>query len=97
MNPPLLELTDFCDKQKLCGVLVGENKKEFNSDLQGIEKLRNQLSHAATSIDLRQERADVDNLVLQFENARHWLTELTSLLGEPEQSDPPDHPSSGPS
>lgn len=79
MNPPLLELTDFCDKRQLCRMLVEGSKSVFDKELEDLGVLRDQLAHAATFIDAAQGQAAVTRFVGQFENAKRWIRVLTEL------------------
>jgi predicted transcriptional regulator len=71
-NPPLLELTDFCDKRDIVRSIFGLSKK-FKEELASIEELRNQVAHAGNYA------ADDIQLVAfleRLERARYWIDEL---------------------
>lgn len=71
-NPPLLELTDFCDKRDIVRNIFGLSKK-FREELMAIEELRNQVAHAGNYA------ADDVQLVAfleRLERARYWIDEL---------------------
>lgn len=71
-NPPLLELTDFCDKRDIVRRVFGLSQK-FEKELQGIEELRNQVAHAGNyAADDGQLATFLDRL----ERARYWIEEL---------------------
>jgi hypothetical protein len=80
MNPPKVELTDFCDKRDLCKQLVTSTPKSaFVSDLEALEELRNQIAHASTFVDQSQDRTSVAAFIAKFESARRWIDELSRL------------------
>jgi CBS domain len=80
MNPPKVELTDFCDKRELCKhVLDIARRSGFVADLVALEELRNQLAHAATFVDQSQPRTNVAAFAGRFERARAWIDELSTL------------------
>ena len=75
-EPPLLELTDFCDKRELILKLgLRLEKKRFNRELKKLEELRNKLSHAGEYIS---GDRDVAWFTKQLQNAEHWIDEITS-------------------
>lgn len=74
IDPPLLELTDFCDKRDVLAKkgLLGTSKAEGVKDLRRIEELRNSVAHAATyAQDSRQLREFVGLLELTEAWIRH--------------------------
>ncbi len=77
VDPPLVELTDFCDKRdilkkqlKLTGI--------FRRDMERIEDLRNSLAHAGTFVT---SEADLQKFIETMDKARHWTDELRNYLG----------------
>lgn len=75
LNPPLLELTDLCDKRQILKKSLGLSSI-FEKDLATIEKLRNSVAHAGSYA------ADADGLarfVRRFTQAENWIKELESM------------------
>ena len=79
MNPPRIELTDFCDKRELIASAIGHEKKKFVTAMRDIEDLRNQLAHASTFILPDNLSASVTILVDNFEAIRHWTVRLETI------------------
>jgi hypothetical protein len=75
LDPPLLELTDFCDKRVAVARLFNLGQ-EFIAQLEGIEELRNSVAHAATFIS---NDADLEQFVRRISWAERWIGELPSL------------------
>jgi hypothetical protein len=75
LDPPLLELTDFCDKRVAVAKLLSLGD-EFIEQLEGIEQLRNSVAHAATFIN---DAAGVEEFVQRVSAAERWIAELPSL------------------
>lgn len=70
-EPPLLELTDFCDKREAlskAGLLAVPSKSRAVEDFERIEELRNSVAHAAT-----------------YAGSDEQLRELVELLGLAEE------------
>jgi hypothetical protein len=84
-DPPLLELTDFCDKRDILAKkgLFGSEKAQAIRDFRQIEELRNSVAHAATyAQDAERFREFVDLLGL----AEAWIRRLS---GSGSSSDQP--------
>jgi hypothetical protein len=75
LDPPLLELTDLCDKRDAVAKLL-KLGADFTAQLRDIEKLRNPLAHAATFLD---DDADVERFVQRMGWAEEWIMKLPSL------------------
>lgn len=73
-DPERIELTDICDKRKICGYLLEERvRSKFKSDLIEIEAVRNALAHGGA--DLTDGRG-IDALVESLGAAQSWFREL---------------------
>lgn len=75
LDPPLLELTDFCDKRAAVAKLLNLGN-EFVEQVEGIEQLRNSVAHAATFVN---DDTDVERFVQRISAAERWIAELPSL------------------
>lgn len=75
LDPPLLELTDFCDKRTAVAKLLNLGK-DFVEQLRGIERLRNRVAHAATLVN---DDAEMEQFVQRLSAAERWIAELPSL------------------
>jgi hypothetical protein len=79
-DPPLIELTEFCDKRDLVLPLLGEleiGKGKAQSELGRIETLRNKVAHAAGfATDERQFL----RFVTTFESAEAWIRRLSAAV-----------------
>ncbi len=72
MNPPLLELTEFCDKRDVVAERVAPGR-DFLHELEGIEELRNSVAHAATYANNDDEvRVFVERML----SAERWIDVL---------------------
>lgn len=76
VNPPLLELTDFCDKRDMVRSILGLTNK-FKDELEGIEELRNQVAHAG---NYAANNAEFATFLNRLEQAHHWIKELYQQL-----------------
>ena len=76
MEPPLVDLTDFCDKRT---ILNKEFKlsKVFTSDLKEIEDLRNKLAHAGTYAE---DETELLHFVDVIQKIRDWIDRLNQKL-----------------
>ncbi len=74
MEPPLLELTDFCDKRTILKKHLKLPRK-FASDLEEIENLRNTLSHAGTYVN---DETDIKEFVSTMQSAQEWADSLVN-------------------
>ena len=72
MDPPLLELTEFCDKRTILKKHLKLSQK-FVSDLEKIENLRNTLAHAGTYI---KDESDLKEFVTIMQKAQAWADNL---------------------
>ena len=77
LDPPLLELTDFCDKKTILKKYLGLGI-EFGNDLKDVEDLRNLISHAA---NFAPGEAEMQTFVETLQKARYWIKELSSFIG----------------
>jgi hypothetical protein len=78
LDPPLLELTDFCDKRVAVATLLNLGR-DFTEPLQGIEELRNSVAHAATFLN---DDASVQIFVERMLAAESWIDRLPHLAHE---------------
>jgi hypothetical protein len=80
-DPPLIELTDFCDKRDLLLPLVrgriGIGNNKAKTELRRIEELRNKVAHAA---GFATDRDEFDRFVSTFESAEMWIRRLNECL-----------------
>jgi hypothetical protein len=79
-DPPLIELTDFCDKRHLALPLLGEldiGRRKAQSELRRIEDLRNKVAHAAGSATDQRQFA---RFVETFGTAEAWIRRLSVAL-----------------
>jgi hypothetical protein len=79
MNPPKIELTDFCDKRDLCGRLINGSQPEFTKELNKLRDLRDQIAHASTFVERSKGDTGVITFVEKFESATRWIDKLTML------------------
>jgi hypothetical protein len=82
MNPPKIELTEFCDKRDLCKQLMDGGKSRFEEDLDDLRGLRDQIAHASTFVDHSEGKTGVAAFVDKFESAKRWIDELTRLTAK---------------
>jgi predicted transcriptional regulator len=75
-NPPLLELTDFCDKREILKKQFSLGKG-FRDDLEDIEELRNKVAHAG---NYASDDAEMQLFIKRLSRAEHWIQELTHHL-----------------
>lgn len=73
MDPPLLELTDYCDKKTIMKKRFGLGTK-FDDDLKDVEKLRNLIAHAA---NYAPSEAELQAFIKNLQKAQHWIKELS--------------------
>jgi hypothetical protein len=76
LDPPLLELTEFCDKRVAVAKLLALGG-DFTEQVQAIEKLRNPVAHAATYVGTDDE---VKVFVERMESAQRWIYALRRRL-----------------
>lgn len=78
IDPPLLELTEFCDKRDVLarlGALGGGKQRESAvRDLKHVEGLRNEVAHAANFGPSEQALVE---FVRRLQVTRHWIAELS--------------------
>jgi hypothetical protein len=72
LDPPVLELTDFCDKRVVVAKVLGL-RKEFTGPLEQIEKLRNSVAHASTFVN---NDGEVQKFVERILAAEVWIDKL---------------------
>ena len=82
LNPPRIELTDFCDKRDLCMEIIDSSKRRFAQELDDLRDLRDQLAHAATFVDRTDAKTGVVAFVDKFEAAKRRIDELTKLASK---------------
>jgi hypothetical protein len=83
LDPPAVELTDFCDKRDIVAKLLGLGE-EFTEPLRGIEDLRNSIAHAATFVeDDTQMQQFVDNMLA----AEKWIDRLHGSLAHEQREE----------
>ena len=75
LEPPLIELTDFCDKRDILAKSLRVDKR-FIPDLKAIEELRNTTAHAGTYAESRDAVLD---FVKCLQCAEHWIDYLTDI------------------
>jgi hypothetical protein len=75
-NPPLLELTDFCDKRDILKKKFQLGAK-FKKNLEEIEELRNKVAHAGNYAG---DEAEMLQFIGQLRSAEDWIQELTPRL-----------------
>lgn len=79
VEPPLLELLEFCDKRDIVRTLLDLPKK-FKEEVGDIEQLRNQVAHAANYAANDDELA---KFIKRLERAHYWIEQLhQQLAGE---------------
>lgn len=79
-DPPLIELTEFCDKRDLVLPLLGEldiGKRKAQSELGRVEELRNRVAHAAGFASNQHEYL---RFVGTFESAEAWIRRLSAAV-----------------
>lgn len=76
MEPPLLELTDLCDKRDIIRRMC-HAPEAFYHDMRNIEQLRNALSHAAAFI---KDKAGAVEFAATLELTEKWINHLRTLL-----------------
>jgi hypothetical protein len=89
INPPRIELTEFCDKRDLCKRLVGGGQSTFEDELNDLRDLRDQIAHASTFVDRSDGKNGVVAFVDKFESAKRWIEKLTKLVSEGTGNDKP--------
>jgi CBS domain-containing protein len=72
MDPPLLDLTDYCDKYTILLKHFGLGK-QFKSDLVKIEELRNSIAHGRSYAD---DEPGLKNFIFTLERAQYWINYL---------------------
>jgi hypothetical protein len=76
-DPPLIEVTDFCDKRDVLakkGVLSVPSKGKALKDFKRIEDLRNSVAHAATYAQSEEQLAEFVELL---ELTEAWIGRLS--------------------
>lgn len=77
LDPPLVELTDFCDKHTVLSRHL-KLPKNFSNDLSKIEKaIRNPLAHAA---NFAPDDAKLQEFINMLGNTQYWTHELNQYL-----------------
>lgn len=74
LEPPLIELTDFCDKRDILAKTIHPSER-FIPEMKAIEDLRNTTAHAAT---YAQSREAVQNFVECLQRAEYWIDYLAN-------------------
>lgn len=74
VDPPLVELTDFCDKRVILKKYF-HLPKRFEDDLKKIEDYRNSLAHAGTFVT---NDDDLGEFIEAMSNARYWMSCLNN-------------------
>ncbi len=78
LDPPLIELIDYGDKRRLVGQALSMSA-DFDSEVKEVEKLRNQVAHAASYADDEEQLpVFLDRLNL----AAKWIDGLQKRNGE---------------
>lgn len=72
LEPPLIELTDFCDKRDILAKAVNPGN-QFIPEMKAIEDLRNTTAHAATYAESREA---VQKFVECLQRAEFWIDQL---------------------
>ena len=72
LDPPLLELTDFCDKRTIIKKHFKAGRR-FEKEFKDIEKLRNRIAHAASFAGSPE---GVKAFVDRYRLIEHWIHEL---------------------
>lgn len=72
-DPPLLELTEFCDKRDIVRKLF-RPARGFDRDLKEIEILRNSLAHAG---DFAANQGGIQRFVTALRLTETWIDELS--------------------
>ena len=74
MDPPLLDLTDYCDKYTILlkNCMLG---KQFKSDLVKIEGLRNTIAHGRSYAE---DEIGLKDFIYTLESAQYWIEYLNS-------------------
>ena len=72
MDPPLLDLTDYCDKYTILLKHFGLGK-QFKSDLVKIEGLRNAVAHGRSYAD---DETGLKDFIYTLERAKYWINYL---------------------
>lgn len=76
LEPSHLEFATLCDKRDVLRKTLGlESKRRFDSDLDVIEKLRNQVAHASDYIT---DTGSLVRFIETLERCQHWIAELES-------------------
>lgn len=83
LDPPALELTDFCDKRDIVAKLLGLGK-EFTEPLKGVERLRNSIAHAATFVE---DDAQMQEFVDRMLAAEEWIERLHGSLAHAQRGE----------
>jgi hypothetical protein len=73
LEPPLLELTDFCDKRTILKKRL-QLGGQFEADLKRIEEVRNVTAHAGSYAETPDA---VRQFVLDLQRAEYWIAELS--------------------
>lgn len=76
-DPPLIEVTDFCDKRDVLlkrGILSVPSKAKAKKDFERIEALRNSVAHAAAYAQSEEQLAEFVDLLLLTET---WIGRLS--------------------
>jgi hypothetical protein len=76
LDPPVVELTDFCDKRVVVAKLLGLHK-EFTAPLEEIEELRNSVAHSGTYLN---DDGDVQMFVERMSAAEAWIERLREFV-----------------
>lgn len=76
MNVPVHELTEFCDKRTIVGKRY-KLGKQFDRDLQHIEKLRNAVAHGSSYANTEDE---LRQFVAYVRAAERWVTYLKEQI-----------------
>lgn len=81
-DPPLIEVTDFCDKRDVLakiGVLNVPSKRKAVDDFERIEELRNSVAHAATYAQTEEQLAKFVEL---SELTEAWIGRLLTARAQ---------------
>lgn len=88
VDPPMVELAEFCDKRdvlaKLQALGVGRTREDSVGELKRVEGIRNTIAHAG---EYGKDDDALKEFVERLEMARRWITELEQrLASEPQPS-----------
>jgi CBS domain-containing protein len=78
MELDLLEFTEFCDKRQIVKK-ISSLGRDFIDETEDLEKLRDQIAHAATFIS---SDKDAREFALKIQNAEKWMAKLQELVNQ---------------